>query len=89
MYKGDEKVFVNKQLFWWSASTTLVNNNDVLTDLSHFSHFILLPHASLGLTVCISILFFSFEYFDSLDHYTACWFPLNIKKWLFIPTKSI
>ena len=27
-YKGDEKwpLFVNKQLFWWSASITLDNN---------------------------------------------------------------
>ena len=33
-HKGDEKwpLFVNKQLFWWSASITLDNNNDVLTD---------------------------------------------------------
>ena len=33
-HKGDEKrpLFVNKQLFWWSASITLGNNNDVLTD---------------------------------------------------------
>ena len=30
---GDEKLtlFVNKQLFWWSASITLDNNNAVLT----------------------------------------------------------
>ena len=30
-HKGDEKwpLFVNKQLFWWSASITLDNNNDV------------------------------------------------------------
>ena len=30
-HKGDEKWpwFVNKQLFWWSASITLDNNNDV------------------------------------------------------------
>ena len=35
IHKGDEKwpLFVNKQLFWWSASITLDNNNDVLTDL--------------------------------------------------------
>ena len=34
-HKGDEKwpSFVNKQLFWWSASITLDNNNAVLTDL--------------------------------------------------------
>ena len=33
--KGDEKwpLFVNKQLFCWSASITLDNNNAVLTDL--------------------------------------------------------
>ena len=32
--EGDEKwpLFVNKQLFWWSASLTLDNNNAVLTD---------------------------------------------------------
>ena len=34
-HKGDEKwpLFVNKQLFWWSASIALDNNNAVLTDL--------------------------------------------------------
>ena len=34
-HKGDEKwpLFVNKQLFCWSASITLDNNNAVLTDL--------------------------------------------------------
>ena len=34
-HKGDEKwpLFVSKQLFWWSASITLDNNNAVLTDL--------------------------------------------------------
>ena len=34
-HKGVEKwpLFVNKQLFWWSASITLDNNNAVLTDL--------------------------------------------------------
>ena len=33
-HKGDEKwpLFVNKQLFWWSASITLDNNIDVLAD---------------------------------------------------------
>ena len=32
--EGDEKLplFVNKQLFWWSASITLDNNNGDLTD---------------------------------------------------------
>ena len=34
--------FVCRQLFWWSESITLANNNAVLTDLyRHFSHFIL------------------------------------------------
>ena len=34
-HKGDEKwpLFVNKQLFWWSASTPLDNTNALLTDL--------------------------------------------------------
>ena len=32
--RGDEKwpLFVNKQLFWWSASIIMDNDNDVLTD---------------------------------------------------------
>ena len=32
-HKGNEKwpLFVNKQLFWWSTSITLDNNNEVLT----------------------------------------------------------
>ena len=64
--KGDEKwpLFVNKQLFWWSASIILDNNNGLLTDFyPFFSHYIL-PHTSVGLTGCISDVFFSFEYFD-------------------------
>ena len=37
-HKGDIKLllFVNKQLFWWSASITLDSNNDVLTDIWPF-----------------------------------------------------
>ena len=37
-HKGDGKwpLFVNRQLFWWSASITLDNNNAVLTDLKAF-----------------------------------------------------
>ena len=33
-HNGDNKwpLFVNKLLFWWFASITLNNNNDVLTD---------------------------------------------------------
>ena len=33
-HKGDAKwaLFVNKQLFWWSALITFDNNNGVLTD---------------------------------------------------------
>ena len=33
-HEGDENwpLFVNKQLFFWSASITLDNNNEVLTD---------------------------------------------------------
>ena len=37
-------LFVNKQLFWWSTSITLDNNNT-------------LPHISVGLTDCTSIVF--------------------------------
>ena len=34
-HKGDGKwpLFVNKQLFWWSALITLDNNNAILTNL--------------------------------------------------------
>ena len=32
---------LNRQLFWWSASITLDNNNDVLKTFSRFSHFVL------------------------------------------------
>ena len=34
-HKGNEKwpLFVNKQLFWWSTSIPLDNNNAILTDL--------------------------------------------------------
>ena len=40
-HKGHKQwpLFVNKQLFWWSASITLDNNNDVLT-FNHFANFI-------------------------------------------------
>ena len=58
IHKTDSEwpLFVNKQLFWWSPSITLDNNNAVLTDL----------------TSCISIVFFSFGYFLPFDHYAAC-----------------
>ena len=36
-----------------------------------------LPHTSISLTSCISIVFFSFEYFDTYDHYAACWVTLT------------
>ena len=37
-HKGDAKwpLFINKQLFWWSASIALDNNNDVLADFQPF-----------------------------------------------------
>ena len=80
-YKGDDKwpLFVNKQLFWWSASITLDNNNAVLTGWKAFSSLYTLPHTSVSLTSCISIFFFfSFEYFDRCDHYATCWVTLTI-----------
>ena len=57
-HKGDKKwpFFVNKQLFWWSTSITLDNNNAVLTDLQPFFSLNILPHASVGLTSCIPIV---------------------------------
>ena len=70
-------LFVNKQLFWWSASTPLDNNNVVLTDLYAYFSLNTLPHTSVSLTRCISIVFFSFEYFDPYDHYAACWVTLR------------
>ena len=59
IHKGVEKwpLFVNKQLFWWSASITLDNNNAVLTDLQTFFSLNTLPHTSVSLTSCISIVF--------------------------------
>ena len=55
---GDKwPLFVNKQLFWWSASITLNNNNDVLPDFKPFFSLYTLPHTSVGLTSFISIVF--------------------------------
>ena len=57
--KGVEKwpLFVNKQLFWWSASITLDNSNGVLTDFQPFFSLYILSHTSVSLTSCISIVF--------------------------------
>ena len=57
-HKGDEKwpLFVNKQLFWWSASITLHNNIAVLTDLEAFFSLGTSSHTSVNLTSCISIV---------------------------------
>ena len=51
-HKGDDKhsLFVNKQLFWWSASITLDNNNDVLTEFLAIFSLYTFPHTSVGLT---------------------------------------
>ena len=67
-HKGDEKwpLFVNKQLFWWSASITLDNHNAVLTDLQPFCSRNTLPHTSVGLTSCISIVFSVLNIFTHL-----------------------
>ena len=35
-------------------------------------------HTSVGLTSCIFIVFFSFEYFDWFDHYAACRVTLTL-----------
>ena len=52
-----QTLFVNKQLFWWSASITLDNNNTVLADFKPIFSLYTLPHTSVGLTGCISIVF--------------------------------
>ena len=43
---------------------------------SHFSHLNTLPHTSVGLTSCISIVFISLKHFDRYDHNAACCVPL-------------
>ena len=65
-----------KQLFWWSASITSDNNNDVLTDFEPFFLLYTLPDTSVGLTSCIPIAFSSLENVDLYDHYAACCVPL-------------
>ena len=50
-------LFVSKQQFWWSASITLDNNNDVLTySWPSFSLYTLL-HTSVGLTGTSTVFF--------------------------------
>ena len=44
-------------MFWWSASITLDNNYAVLTDLEAYFSLDTLPHTSVSLTRCISIVF--------------------------------
>ena len=79
-HNGVEKwsLFVNKQLFWWSLSITLDKNNAVLTDLYAFFLLNTSLHSSVSLTSCISLVFFSFEYFNPFDHYAACWVNLRL-----------
>ena len=61
--------------FWWSASITLNNNNDVLTD---FFSLYTLPHTSVGLTSYISIVFFTLNFVYPYDHYAAFSVALNL-----------
>ena len=79
-HKGDEKwpLFVNKQLFWWSTSITMHNNNEVLVDFKPFFTPNTLPHTSVGLTGCISIVFSVLNIFGSFDHCAAGYVPLTI-----------
>ena len=48
------------------------NNNDVLNDFHPFFSHYTLPHTSVGLTNCISIVIFSLKNCDPFDHYAAC-----------------
>ena len=68
-HKGDEKwpLFVNKQLFWWSPSITLDNNN-VSIDFQPFFQLYTSPHTSVGLTCCISLVF---SVLNILTHMTS------------------
>ena len=73
--KGDEKwsLFVNKQLFRWSASIILDNNSGVLTDFLtlYFATYLSWPD-------CLYLhCFFSFENSDSFDYVAAFWFTFR------------
>ena len=59
--RSDEEwhLFVTKLLFWWFASITWDNNDDVSTDFKPFFSLYILPHNSVGLTGCIPTVFFS------------------------------
>ena len=63
-----EFVCVNKQLFWWSASITSDNYNAVLIDLKAYFSLDTLPHTSVSLSRCISIVF---SVFNILTHMTT------------------
>ena len=52
-------------------------NTDILTDFEPFFSSNTLSHTSVGLTSCISTVFFSLKIVDPYDHYAACWFPLT------------
>ena len=69
-HKGYEKwpLFVHKQLFWWSTSIKLDNNNDASTDFYPFCSLYTLPHTSVGLTGCISN---AFSVLNILTHLTT------------------
>ena len=69
-HKSDEKwpLFVNKQLFWWSASITLDNNNEILRLLAIFLTLYFTTYLSVDQNGCISIVFFSL---NILTHLTT------------------
>ena len=54
------------------------------TVLNFLKRIYTLPHASVHLTGCISIVFTVFNYLDSFEHYTACWFPSNMPNVIYI-----
>ena len=83
--EGDEKwsLFVNKQLFWWSMSIALNNNNAVMFN-RHLAIFLALYFSTyLSWPDWLYFYcFFNFEYFDSLHYYAACSVPLNVTETL-------
>ena len=57
---------------------TLDNNNKVLAEFDTFFSLYNLPHTSVGLTSCISIVFFCLKNVDPSDHYAVCCVPFPL-----------
>ena len=69
-------MFVNKQLFWWSASITLDNNNDVLSDFNNCSHSILYHIPQMSLLV---VFLGGFSVWNIFTHMTTMLCVVSLK----------